>query len=210
MRSFCVNCKSAVIALGAAACFVIAVDGSVCAQGINPRATGASRRAEKMQRQNEEYERDNLEREMATGPHRPSGRRNEAATAQVKQDFEKLQTSYNRIVLAMASRQGLNRDAVLEDVAEVKKTASRLKAKLALPKSEDDERKEALNTEGLTLANSLLKFRKHIYDFLTNPLFDTPAIYKIEEAKKAAGDLDKIIEVGDGIAKHADRTQKIN
>ena len=206
MKSLYEKCKTVVVAVGLVACFVLmsngTVDGTVCAQGINPRASGAIRRAERMQRQNENYERDKLERELKNGPERSSSRRNEADAVQVKQDFEKLQATYNRIVLAMASKTGVQREAVLEDVAEIKKAAVRLKVKLALPESEQVEQKAA-QTVLLGLPDSLLKLRKHIYDFLTNPLFDSPNAYKVDEAKKASGDLERIIEVSETIGKQA-------
>lgn len=202
MRSFCITCKTVAIALGAASCFVIAVDSRVSAQGINPRTAGAMRRAEKMQRQNEEYERDNLKREMETGSHKPNGRRNEAVTAQVKQDFEKLQAAYNRIVLAMASKGGFNLNSVLAEVADVKKHSTRLKSNLALPQPEDDGKKSVAKPQADgQIEESLLTLRKHIYDFITNPLFDAPAVYKIDEARKAGRDLERVIELSESFGK---------
>jgi hypothetical protein len=203
MKSLYEKCKTVVVAVGSVACLIVMTNGPVDAQGINPRASGAMRRAERMQRQNENYERDKLERELETGPERPSSRRNEADVARVKQDFERLQSTYNRIVLAMASRQGLQREALLEEVAEIKKTAVRLKVKLALPGSEEVE-PNAAQTVQLGFPDSLLKLRKHIYDFLTNPLFDSPGAYEVDEAKRASGDLEKIIEVSETIGKHAE------
>lgn len=202
MRSLCITCKTVAIALGAASCFVITLDGTACAQGINPRTAGAMRRAEKMQRQNEEYERDNLKREMETGPHKSNGRRNEAVTAQVKQDFEKLQAAYNRIVLAMATKESFNLNSVLAEVADVKKYSTRLKSNLALPQPEDDGKKSVAKppADG-QIEESLLSLRKHIYDFITNPLFDAPAAYKIDEARKAARDLENVIELSESIRK---------
>ena len=141
MKSLYENSKTVVVALGSLACFTVIIDAPVRAQSPNPRATGAARRVERMQRQNESYEREKLEREMANGRARPNNHRNEAEALQLKQDFEKLQSTYNRIVLVMASNQGLQPEAVLEDVGEIKKAAARLRAKLALPESDEVEQK---------------------------------------------------------------------
>lgn len=202
MKSLYENSKTVVLTLGSLACLTVITDAPVRAQSTNPRATGAARRVERMQRQNENYERDKLEREMERGRATPGNHRKQADAVQLKQDFEKLQSTYNRIVLVMASNQGLQPEAVLEDVAEIKKAAVRLKTKLALPQSEKVEPK-ATQTVPPGLAESLLKLRQHIYDFLTSPLFDSPGAYRVDEAKKASGDLEKIIEVSESIGKQA-------
>ena len=201
MRSLNEKCKTVVVAVSSIVCLIVITDRPVGAQSINPRASGALRRNERMQRQNEEYERDRLERELANGPE-PRGRKNEADAVQAKQDFEKLQNNYNRIVLAMASKEGIQRHAVLANVAEIRKAAARLKARLALPVlAKVEEKTEQSAEQGFP--DSLLKLQQHIYDFLTNPLFDTPAAYKVDAAKKASADLEKIIKVSETIGKQS-------
>ena len=202
MKSLYENCKTVVIAVGAVTCLMVITTEPVKAQGTNPRATGALRRAERMQRQNERYERDRLERELANGPEHARSRKNEADVAQAKQDFEKLQSNYNRIVLAMASEDGVQRKEVVEDVAEIKKAATRLKSKLALPISADVAQ-NAEQTVVPEFSESLLRLRQHLYDFLTNPLFDSPPVYKVDAAKKASVDLDGIIKFSETIRKQA-------
>ncbi len=202
MKSLYQKCKPFVVAVSSIVCFILITDAPVGAQSINPRASGALRRNERMQRQNEEYERDRLERELANGPEQPRGRKNEADAVQAKQDFEKLQNNYNRIVLAMASKEGIRREAVLADVAEIRKAAARLKTRLALPVLAKVEEKTEQSVEP-GFPDVLLTLRQHIYDFLTNPLFDSPAAYKVDAAKKASVDLDKIIKVSETIVKQS-------
>ncbi len=202
MKSLNEKCKTVVVAVGSVTCLIVITTEPVNAQGMNRRATGAARRAETMQRQNESYERDRLERELANGPAHARIRKNEADAVQAKRDFEKLQTNYNRIVLAMASKDGIQREAVLADVAEIKKAASRLKGKLALPISADVEEK-AEQTVVPDFSESLLKLQLHIYDFLTNPLFDSPPAYKVDAAKKASVDLNRIIKISETIGKQS-------
>jgi hypothetical protein len=202
MKSLYRNCKSVVLVVNSVVCFIVLAVGPAFAQSTNPRINGAARRVDRMQRQNEKYERDELGRELANGPDHPRSRRNEADAVQAKQDFEKLQTNYNRIVLAMASKNGIEREPVLADVAEIKKAATRLKSKLALPISADSEQKTEL-TVLPDFSESLLSLRQHIYDFLTNPLFDSPPAYKVDAAKKASADLEKIIKVSETIGKQS-------
>ena len=202
MKSRIERCKTVVVAMSSIVCFIIIANGPVDAQIVNSRASGALRRNERMQRQNEEYERDRLEWELANGPEHPRGRKNEADALQAKQDFEKLQNNYNRIVLAMSSRDGIKREAVLANVAEIRKAASRLKSRLALPALAKVEEKTEQSVEPV-FPDSVLKLSQHIYDFLTNPLFDTPAAYKVDAAKKASLDLEKIIKVSETIGKQA-------
>ena len=201
MKSLYTKCKPFVVAVSSIVCFITITEGPVDAQTINPRASGALRRNERMQRQNEAYERDRLERELANGPDHPRARKNEADAIQAKQDFQKLQNNYNRIVIAMASKEGIQREAVLTDVAEIRKAAARLKTRLALPVLAKVEEK-AENVEP-GFPDSLLNLQKHIYDFLTNPLFDSPAAYKVDAAKKASLDLEKIIKVSETIGKQS-------
>ena len=202
MKSLIEKCKTVVVAVSSIVCFIVITDGPVDAQSVNSRASGAIRRNERMQRQNEEYERDRLEWELANGPEHPRGRKNVADALQAKQDFEKLQNNYNRIVLAMASREGIKREAVLADVAEIRKAASRLKTRLALPVIAKGEEKTEQSV-GPVFPDSILKLSQHIYDFLTSPLFDSPPAYKVDAAKKASVDLEKILKVSETIGKQA-------
>ncbi len=206
MKSFCVQYQTLLVTIFAISSF-FAIHVSAQAQSSpNPRAAGAIRREEKMQRQNEQYERDNLERELASGTRRPHAGKNSEALAQVKQDFEKLQARYNKIVLGMASKQGLDHHAVLQDVSDIKKSASRLKTNLALPEPEVAHPKTT--TVATPLEESLLKLQKFIYDFVTNPLFDNAAAYDVEQAKKAGADLREIIFVSQCIVESVDKHKK--
>lgn len=202
MKTLNEKCKAVVIAVGSVTCLILITTEPANSQGTNPRASGAARRVETMQRQNDSYERNNLEREMANGPGRARSRKNEADAVQAKQDFGKLQSNYNRILLAMASKEGIQRDAVLSNVVEIRKAAARLKSKLALPISADVEQKTE-QTVARDFSESLLKLQHHIYDFLTNPLFDSPPAYNVDAAKKASSDLDWIIKVSETIRKQS-------
>ena len=202
MKSLPKKCKTAVVTVGSITCLMIITDGAVNAQRVNARATGASGRIERMQRQKNSYERDQLERQRANASEHPRTRKKEADAFQAKQDFLKLQTNYNRMVLAMGSKELIQGETLLADVAEIEKAATRLRTKMALPISADVELASEPTVESGT-SDSLLKLLQHIHDFLTNPLFDSPPAYKVEAAKKASIDLHKIIRISETIRKQA-------
>ena len=204
MKSLCCFCKTVTILLGAMAGFLTAFEVSTHAQVMNPRPTTVERRGiERQRRQRELDERERLSRELLLKrPEDPPNEQRNAKTIalQVKQDFAGLQLYYNRIVLAMASNEKLNRDSVLEDVANIKRHSTRLKSNLALPRPEANEEKVVL-TNDEPIESSLLTLRKYIYDFVTSPLFDPPAAYRIHEARKAGSDLEKVVQLSESIGK---------
>lgn len=189
---------------------IAAAGGPAFAQGGGTRPTPVDRRMEHMTRQGEQYERDKLNSDLKGGANNPRDRkRAEALAAQVRHDFEVLQAGYNRIVIAMASKKGLDYDSVLGAVAEIRKCSHRLKNNLALPRPKGDEDKE-VQGEAIPerVEESLLMLRKHVYSFVTSPLFEAPAVLDVEQAKKASRDLDRVIELSESIGKSGDRLKK--
>jgi hypothetical protein len=129
--------------------------------------------------------------------------------AQVKKDFEDLQAAYNRIVIAMASKQRLDHDSVMASVADVHRCAARLKDNLALPQTKGDEGAAArVGSPPARMEESLMTLRKHIYDFVTNPLFEAAAGLDVVQAGKAARDLERIIELSEGIRRGGGESKK--
>ncbi len=121
---------------------------------------------------------------------------------QVKRDFEGLQAAYNKIVLAMAPGGRPDFDSILDSVDGVKKCAARLRANLALPRAKDEEGKARGGAGAARMEESLLLLRKHIYSFVTNPIFETAPVLNVEQARKAGRDLDMILELSESIRKN--------
>ncbi len=165
------------------------------------------RRVDRLSRQGEQFERDNLGREV----NRSERRRPHALLADVRKDLETLQADYNKIVLAMAANKSADDDQILHAVGEINACAARLKHNLALPQPADDKSK-ALEptTASQSTEPALMSLRKHIYNFVMNPLFESPAVLDVEQAKNASRDLDKIIEVSELISKHHGRRKSSN
>jgi hypothetical protein len=53
-----------------------------------------------------------------------------------------------------------------------------------------------------------MTLRKHIYDFVTNPLFESQGVLDLEQGRKASRDLDRIIELSESITKSGDKLKK--
>ena len=202
--------KATVILIGALACLAAATADPVYAQAGGSRPTPVERRIDQANRDGEEYERDSLNRELKGVGDKPVDRRRaQTAAAQVTQDFENLQVRYNQIVLAMASRQDLNQDSILGAVAEVNRCATRLKLNLALPRPKSDEDQQAKSDPGLgQVEEPLLILTKRIYSFVTNPLFETPAVLNVKHVGRARRDLDAIIELSESIGKGGDKLKR--
>ena len=207
MKDFCVGRVSIAALLGAASFLLTVLPEQSLAQRGGPGATAAGRRIDTLNRQGERYERDNLGREREGRADAPGERRRaEDVAGQVRRDFEGLQAGYNKIVLAMSSGEPLDLDSVLDSVAEVKKCAARLRDNLALPRAKEDEAGKPRGGEAdVKVEESLRLLRKHIYSFVTNPTFESPAVLNVEQAGKAGRDLDMILELSEAITRSGGR-----
>ena len=161
------------------------------------------RRVDQLNRQGEQFERDHPERTAKDGDKNDRGR-SQALLAQIRKDLEALQAGYNEIVLAMAASKMAEDARILPAVVSINECSTRLKHNLALPQPKDDK-PEASVTTAMPQPDEppLMTLRKHIYKFVMNPLFESPAVLDVEQAKNASRDLDKIIELSDSISKHA-------
>lgn len=163
------------------------------------------RRVEQINRQEREMEREAMKREMK-GEAKKSAeeiKRARLVKAQIREDLEALQTEYNKIVLQIQAAQKQeqpepSRDFVQETSAAVKKHAARLKTNLALPEPEKEVTPPPLENPA-TIRKSLMTLCKHIYNFVTNPIFETPTGINVEQATKASRELDLIILLSESI-----------
>ena len=191
------------IALACAAlCVAAAAEGSALAQ--RGRDLGAARRQDQMNRQAAEYERDHQNRDLDPAAAEAAERKRVQATAaQVKHDFEALQTGYNRLVLSLSAKRAADSDDALPAVvAEVNKCAARLKNNLALPRPKEGEAQKvqpAAAPAAAASADPLASLGRHLHSFLTNPLFESQAVLDVAQAARAARDLERIIELSDGL-----------
>lgn len=195
-------------------CFLTTGAGAAFAQGAGTRPTAVDRRIEQLNRQGEQYDLEKSIRDMKRGPEKPTDRRRaQEAAQQIKHDFEGLQESYNQIVLVMAEKDGLERkhDSVFRAVAEINKYSTRLKTNLALPRPKDEkEAKAQAASHNEQIEESLMTLRRHIYSFVTNPLFESPGLLDLEQGRKASRDLDRIIEVSEIIRRSGGKQKNLS
>ena len=196
--------RISITALICAATFLLTVSPEPSlAQRGSQGATAAARRTDTLNRQGEQYERDKLSRKDTVSENAPgSHRRAKELAEQVKHDFEGLQAAYNKIVLAMAPEERPDFDSIVDSINEVKRCAARLTANLALPKAGNEQGKARSDVGAARLEESLLRLRKHIYSFVTNPLFEAASVFNVEQAGKAGRDLDMILELSEGIRRN--------
>lgn len=200
----------AVFVLGATALFLMtAAGGRASAQRGGARPTAAERRLERMTRQGEQYERDRLMRDLKGQPLDPEARKHaETVASQIRHDLEGLQKGYNRIVLATASKDGRGAESISGAISDIRKCAGRLKTSLALPRPKEEEgEKERGGAAPAQAEEPLAALLKHIYSFITNPLFEAPSVLDLEQAKRATQDLDRIIALSEALGKSGDRAK---
>lgn len=189
-------------------CLLMLSGVSVLAQSSR-QPSSVERRVETLNRQGSEYEREDQRREMEGKKNNPADKKlAQQITAEVKEDFEHIQTIYNRIVIAMSSKEPPDYKFIADATSEVKKRASRLKTNLALPKIEDEDKSQKKEETELTEAQinpSLLSLRNHIYNFVTNPLFESSRVLDVAQATKASRDLEQIIKFSESILKYANK-----
>ena len=202
MKDFCARDISIAALICAASFLLIVSPEPALAQRGSPGATAAGRRTDTLNRQGEQYERDKLSRGDTVSEHDAGSRQRARHLAeQVKHDFEGLQAAYNKIVLAMAPEERPDFNSILDSVNEVKRCAARLKANLALPKAGREEDKARGDVGAAQMEESLRRLRKHIYSFVTSPLFEAAPVFNVEQASRAGRDLDMILELSEGIGR---------
>jgi hypothetical protein len=194
-------------------CFLTLSAVSVLAQGSRPLSS-VERRVETMNRQGREYEREDQRREMEGKNNNPVDiKRTQQIRAELKEDFERIQAIYNSIVIAMSGKNAvLDYKFVADQATEIKKRGLRLKTNLALPQPED-ENEEEKKEEELTeeqMKPSLMSLCNHIYNFLTNPMFESKGAIDVELSTKASRELNEIIKLSESVRKCADKINKPN
>ena len=190
---------------GAASCLLLASAAPARAQRGSAGTRSVDRRIETMNRQGEEYARDKAGRDReGTTESAEERRRAHAANEQVRHDFEGLQAGYNKIVLALSNGARPDDEKITHAVAEVRKFAGRLRDHLSLPQAPEGEARD--KTPGASAvapdapsAESLQTLCRHIYSFVTNPIFEGPGVLDVKQSARASRDLDAILKLSESL-----------
>lgn len=144
-----------------------------------------------------------FERPLYKPPPRP--RRTRPSYQEVAEDFKQLQLSNYNLSQAAGRGEQLNYARIRAEAAEVKKRASRLKASLLLPETNNDRETdvgaEIASPEALTSTSASLNAL--VNSFVWNPVFQRPGVIDLELSSKASRDLEQIIRLSELIRRGA-------
>ncbi len=184
VRRFTAN-ATAFLALSLLALTFVTIDTKAQA---NRQVTAVERRIQTMDQQSKQYEIDNMGRDDKKP--KVDAKRAREIKNEIAEDLNGLQKSYNDLVLVLQN--GLLSEAFLrESTTTVRKMAQRLKTNLALPSPESTE---TMTVEAPQTSRQAARlFGKLIYDFITNPIFESTTGLDVRLAGIANRDLDRII-----------------
>ncbi|HEX8891394.1 MAG TPA: hypothetical protein VF779_19755 [Pyrinomonadaceae bacterium] len=183
------------------------------AQQSTPSAA-AERARQRQTRRNDQMETEirisSLERESRQPPEEKSER---LAYAQLKDDFEQLQTVNNRMMVMVFANNVIDYKSISEAITEIRKRAARLKSNLPLPIAEKDAPEDQSLKDWTEINQAQVKpvlkaLDALIQRFVTNPVFQQPQVVDVQQSSKAKRDLEAIIKLSEKIRKSADKLAK--
>jgi hypothetical protein len=163
------------------------------------------------QRQQEMSNREYKLRNLGNEPGGPADdREKKALMAQVEQDFNRILLLHNQIVRAIKSDAPLDYGFLFDASGEIKKRSTRLQATLVLGQTTEEKEQSPERTEfdKDQMKPELLTLCKHIKNFVTNPIIETPGTVDAVNLEKAKRDLANIINLSGLIRKHADQLRR--
>lgn len=147
--------------------------------------------------------------EMGAGEEAENQKRIQAAIANMKEDFTRIQVLRNDIARNLVAHKPLDYKLITEQTSEISKRAHRLNVYMLARAPENKEQTSDLKSEELT--GALVKLCKLIDSFTENPALKNAATIDAKETEKvkenkaqADGDLLAIIKLSQSIQKQAD------
>jgi hypothetical protein len=176
------------------------------AQQSSPRTSRTDILQMELRRQSE---REMLERALAEPP-KSASRGPSIALAEFKADFLGIQVANNNLMKAVSRGAGLDLNFVGKSAGEIRKLARRLKTNLALPKTAATGALPKEPTElGLEeLRPSLSTLDRLVFEFVSNPVFESAKVIDTELSTKARHDLDQIIELSAELKKSSEKLRQ--
>ncbi|HSE32135.1 MAG TPA: hypothetical protein VLA93_11235 [Pyrinomonadaceae bacterium] len=163
------------------------------------------------QRQQEMSKREYQLRNFGVEPKVPlSDKEKKALVAQVEQDFNRILVLHNELARAISSEASLDYHFVSEASGEIKKRSARLQSTLMLQQSEEEKTStsESPKFQDNNLKQVLATLCKHIRDFVTNPMIETPGTVNAQDLVRAKRDLASVINWSSRIHQRADQLSK--
>jgi hypothetical protein len=184
---------------------------AISLQAQQPMTPPADRTNTDRQRQQEMSKREYQLRNFGVEPKTPlSDKEKKALLAQVEQDFNRVLTLHNELARAISSDASLDYHFVSEASGEIKKRSARLQLTLMLQQSDDQKTSDSQSPkfQDDNLKPVLATLCKHIKDFVTNPMIETPGTVNAEDLARAKRDLASVINLSGRIHQRADRLKK--
>lgn len=134
----------------------------------------------------------------------------QAAAAQVKQDFKRIQVLRNSLARHLTSEGPLDFKSIADTAGELNKRAGRLRTHLApqAASSHDERPRGQIELEGELVRAALITLCQRIDSFTGNPIFKVLDVVDVEQAARAGGDLQGIIRLSARIKDGAERMNK--
>jgi hypothetical protein len=130
--------------------------------------------------------------------------------AQIKEDFERIQTINTDVLQANASSATPAYERMSEAAAEIKKRAIRLNSNLFPPKSDKQSKESEPRVKDQELKALLGALDTAIADFTHSPIFQNTRVVNPQDSTNAQKELEKVIKLSAGIKSEADRMKKAN
>jgi hypothetical protein len=134
----------------------------------------------------------------------------QAAAAQVKQDFKRIQVLRNDLARHLTSEGALDYKTIADTAGELNKRANRLKTFLVpqAPAVHDERPHVQIELDGELLRGALITLCQRIDSFTGNPVFKVLDVVDVEQATRAGGDLQGIIRLSARIKEGAERMNR--
>jgi hypothetical protein len=131
---------------------------------------------------------------------------------QIAEDFERIQTVNNRMMVAVMRSDSPDYGLVSEATSEIRKRAARLRSNLPLPEPEEGDGGKPSDykspEDAAQLKAALLRLDRALMSFVQSPVFRNTDVVDAGDGAKARRDLEAVIELSRLINKDAGRMSK--
>ena len=161
--------------------------------------SNVGRRLDDFNNQSTKAERDQMNNEIrGKKPSAEELKRAALLKAQLKEDLGSLQDEYNALVTKLKANETISAKEAAEIGDRVHLRSERLLKNLNLPVSKPDDATEraAYSNDTNKLLRSLCAM---LFEFITNPMFESPSALDVEAAGKARSTLEELIRLSDHV-----------
>lgn len=172
------------------------------AQSTGP-FSGAARRVDDFNRQADKAIRDDKNRDIQSKKAGADAvRKAKAVAAEIEEDLEALQASYNQIVTKLQSKDPIADQFVVEAAARINKHAGRLKVNIKFPDLTTEEKAKLKVDQTSAVRKRLINLCTEILAFFDSRFFANPSVIDVATAREAAILLESVLIKSDDLRSH--------